>query len=486
MRLLVAAGLVMTTAWAVAAQDRAADLDAIFNDPRFTRALWGVRIESLHDGRVIYTRNADKLVVPASNMKLLTMSTMAERLGWDFRYTTTIEAVGRVEDGTLHGDLIVTGSGDPSIGSPNETPSPVFEAWADALTRAGIRRVSGRLIGDDNLFDDEGIGPGWAWDYLNDGYAAPSGALSYDENTITIRIAPAATVGQPATVTVWPAGHGLHITSLVTTGATDSQSSVVVERGLASQDVVLRGSVAAGRAPTVRTTTAINPTRLFVDTLHQALAARAIAVRGGSWDIDDIQTPVTADGRQTLATHQSQPLSSIGAQFMKVSQNFYGEMFLKTLGARFGKAGTTAAGRTVARETLTGWGVPEDAYVLYDGSGLSRYNYVSADAIVAVLKRMWSSDTHRGPFLAALPVGGHDGTLGSRMKNTALAGRVQAKTGTISNVRSLSGFLTTESGERLVFSIIGNHFTTGSAAVDEVAEKALLALVASRRSPVVQ
>lgn len=481
MRTLVAAGLLLATAWGVAAQDRAADLESIFNDPRFTRALWGVRVESLADGRVIYTRNADKLVVPASNMKLFTMSATAERLGWDYTFQTTLDAVGRLEDGTLHGDLIVTGGGDPSIGSPDDSPSPVFEAWADALSRAGIHRVTGRLIGDDNLFDDEGVGPGWAWDYLNDGYAAPSSALSYDENTITIRIAPGSAAGQPATITVTPAGHGLRIKTLVTTGAADSQSSVVFERGMASNDVELRGSVALGRTPTVRATTAINPTRLFVDTLHQALAARGIPVRGGAWDIDDLTTPLSTDGRRTVATHQSQPLSSTGAQFMKVSQNFYGEMFLKTLGAKFGRAGTTTAGRAVVRETLTTWGVPEDAYVLYDGSGLSRYNYVSADAIVAVLKRMWTDETHRGHFVASLPVGGHDGTLGSRMKNTALAGRVQAKTGTISNVRSLSGYLTTESGERLVFSMIGNHFTTGSAAVDEVAEKALLALVSNKR-----
>ena len=481
MRLLIAAGLVAATALAVGAQDRAAELDAIFNDARFARALWGVRIESLADGRVIYTRNSDKLVVPASNMKLLTMATTAERLGWDYRYTTTLDAIGRVEDGTLHGDLIVTGSGDPSIGSPDETPSPVFEAWAEALHQAGIHRVTGRLIGDDNLFDDEGVGPGWAWDYLNDGYAAPSGALSYDENTITIRITPAAAAGQPATIRVSPAGHGLTIKNLVTTGAADSQNAVVFERGMASQDVLLRGSAAAGRAATVRTTTAVNPTQFFVDTLHAALAARGVPVRGGAWDIDALPTAPGTDGRRTIASHQSQPLSSIGAQFMKVSQNFYGEMFLKTLGARFGRAGTTVAGRGVARETLTTWGIPDDAYVMYDGSGLSRYNYVTADTIVALLKRVWTDEKHRGHFLAALPVGGHDGTLGSRMKNTALAGRVQAKTGTISNVRSLSGFLTTESGERLVFSIIGNHFTTGSAAVDEVAEKALAALVSGRR-----
>jgi D-alanyl-D-alanine carboxypeptidase/D-alanyl-D-alanine-endopeptidase (penicillin-binding protein 4) len=140
---------------------------------------------------------------------------------------------------------------------------------------------------------------------------------------------------------------------------------------------------------------------------------------------------------------------------------------------RAGRPGSTTAGRRVAAETLTGWDIPADSYVMYDGSGLSRYNYVSADAIVLLLKHVWSDERLRGHFVAALPVGGHDGTLGLRMRDTVLAGRVQAKTGTISNVRALSGFLVTESGERLVFSMIANHFTATSAQVDAVVERAL-------------
>jgi len=453
------------------------ELDALFNDARFARALWGVRIESLRDGRVVYARNSDKLVVPASNMKLFTMAATAQRLGWDFTFETRLEAHGTVVDGTLHGDLIVVGGGDPSIDSVAFGPAPVFEEWADALKQAGIHRVTGRLIGDDSLFDDEGIGPGWAWDYLNDGYAAPSSALSYNENIAIIRIWPGATVGAPARVEVTPAGHGLTVTHTITTGAADSQTSVNQTRGLHSDDVALRGSIPLGRStPLVRTTSVHNPTAFFVGGLHAALADRGIPVRGGAVDIDDIQPPPAA-GRRVVATRRSQPLSSLGAYFMKASQNLYGETFLKTLGQRFGRGGTTSAGRVVAAETLTSWGIPEGSYVMYDGSGLSRYNYVSSDAIVTLLKHVWNDETMRAPFMAALPVGGQDGTLGNRMKNTALAGHVQAKTGTISNVRSLSGFVDAPSGERFVFSMIANHFTAGSAAVDEVAEKALLTII---------
>ena len=149
-------------------------------------------------------------------------------------------------------------------------------------------------------------------------------------------------------------------------------------------------------------------------------------------------------------------------------------MFLKAVGRGTDRPGTAALGRQAARETLGKWGISADSFVMNDGSGLSRYDYVTADAIVALLKHVWQDEKLRGPFVAALPVSGYDGTLGSRMKNTPLAGRVQAKTGTISNMRALSGYLVTDSGERIVFSIIANHFTAGSAAVDEVAEKMLL------------
>jgi len=141
----------------------AADLDRIFGDAALTRALIGVRIESLRDGQLLYSRDSAKLVMPASNMKLLTMSVAADKLGWDFTYRTRLERSGTIADGTLHGDLIVIGSGDPSISAQDFASAPLFGEWADALLQAGIHRVDGRLIGDDGYFDDEGLGAGWAW-----------------------------------------------------------------------------------------------------------------------------------------------------------------------------------------------------------------------------------------------------------------------------------------------------------------------------------
>lgn len=473
--LALAGGLGLSAAGAAQAPsdtDRAA-LDAIFSDPVFARALVGVRVESLSTGEVIYARDSERHVVPASNMKLVTLAAAAERLGWGFQFETRVEAAGPIENGVLHGDLIVVGGGDPSIGSADELASPLFSSWVTALRDAGITRIDGRLIGDDDAFEDEGRGGGWAWDYLTAGYAAPSGALSYNENVAVIRARPGTSEGEPGLVLVTPPGHGFELSAEVTTGPAGSRATLSVARELGSRQLVARGLIPAGGDEVVRTTTVENPTSFFVESLADTFKAHGLTVGGGAWDVDDLDTPVSESGRQVVIRHLSPPLETIAGYLMKASQNFYAETLLKTMGRVASGTGSESAGRRAVRETLEGWGIPTDAVVVYDGSGLSRYNYVTADAIVAILKRMWTSEEHRGPFVATLPVGGRDGTLASRMRDTELARHVQAKTGTISNVRSLSGYLDTASGDKLVFSMIANHFTASSAEVDALVERAL-------------
>ena len=455
------------------------DLDAILAAPAVARALVGVRIESLRTGEVLFQRNSDKLVVPASNMKLLTMAVAADRLGWGYRFETKLEATGAPRQGTLTGDLMVTGGGDPSIVSPDGGHPALFLEWADALKQAGIRRVEGRIVGLDHAFDDTGIGAGWAWDYLTDGYAAPSGALSYNDNVVTIRVTPGKTAQEPPTITTHPVGSRFEIQNHTFTAATGTQAYISVDRMPGSSKLVVSGGVPAGGAPANRVTTIDNPTAYFVEALRLALLDRGIVVTNGAWDLDDLvrgATPV-GTGWTLIGRRESAPLSALGALFLKVSQNYYGEMFLKAIGRTPTRPGTAAAGRQVVRETLAKWGISADSFVMSDGSGLSRYDYVTADTIVTILKHVWQDEKLRGPFLAALPTSAYDGTLSGRMRDTPLAGRVQAKTGTISNMRALSGYLTTNSGERIVFSIIANHFTAPTREIDDVAEKLLLRLL---------
>ena len=195
-------------------------------------------------------------------------------------------------------------------------------------------------------------------------------------------------------------------------------------------------------------------------------------VAGGAWDIDAIRVAPPAAGRRVIAEHRSPPLSSLVGYALKVSQNFYGDMLLKAIG-RPGGTGSAAAGQRAVRDTLSAWKLPVDSLVMLDGSGLSRYNYVSADLLVGLLIHAWDDQNLRGPFVAALPVGGHDGTLENRMRGGILDRHVQAKTGTITNVRSLAGYATTHRGEKLAFSIIVNNVTTGNAEIDRIVERVL-------------
>jgi D-alanyl-D-alanine carboxypeptidase/D-alanyl-D-alanine-endopeptidase (penicillin-binding protein 4) len=438
------------------------------------RAVWGVDIRSLDNGESLYELDARKLMMPASNMKIATLAAAAEILGWDYRFTTTLETTASIEGGVLCGDLIVRGTGDPTINSRDGRAAAVILEWVDALRNAGISRIDGRIIGDDQAFDDEWLGSGWAWDYLQFGYAAPVGALQFNESTAQLRIVPGALPGDPAVAELSP-GAGLTILNRVQTAPAGSRETVDYRRFLDRPLLEVTGSVPAGATPVLRNVAAVNPTLLFIQSLKEALAAWNIPVAGDAVDLDDIAVDLgnTAAERRVLATVQSAPLREIATVLMKASQNLYAETLVKAIGAAHGGLGTSAGGRTAIRGLLTEWGIPPDTYVVADGSGLSRYNYVSAAMIRALLERMYRDERHRDAFTRSLAVAGKDGTMASRMRRTRAEGNAIAKTGSIANVRSLSGYVRTRDGEMLVFSILANDFVIPAATVNWIADLAV-------------
>ena len=454
-----------------------ADLSTVFNAPVSARGAWGVDVRSLDTGETLYELNPGKLVMPASNMKVLTMACTADVLGWDFRFTTALETSAPVEGGVLRGDLVVRGTGDPAISSRNGRAAAVFDQWAAALTSAGITAIEGRIVGDDQAFDDDGVGPGWSWDYLQYGYAAPVGALQYNESVATLEVRPGAVAGAPAVVSLTP-GSGLMVINRATTGPAGVPETIDYRRHLDRAVLEITGTVPLASSPQARsvsrTVAVVNPTTFFAQNLKDALIARGIAVEGEALDYDDLAAPLDATApRRVLAAVESPPLREMGAVLMKVSQNLYAETFLKATGAARGGLGTTAAGRRACREVFTGWGVPTDAYVLSDGSGLSRYNYVTPRALTIILEAMHRNPAHRDAFAATLPVAGRDGTVSTRMRRSRAEGNAAVKTGSIANVRSLSGYVTTRDGERLAFSIIGNDFVIPAATINWMADLAV-------------
>jgi D-alanyl-D-alanine carboxypeptidase/D-alanyl-D-alanine-endopeptidase (penicillin-binding protein 4) len=449
------------------------DLAAVFNASIMAHAQWGVDVRSVDRGEPLFSVNAGKLVMPASNMKILTLAAAAEILGWDARLTTTLEAVGSIADGVLEGDLIVRGAGDPTINTRNDRGAAVFAEWADALRRAGVTSVRGRIIGDDQAFDDEGIGAGWAWDYLQYGYAAPVGALQYDENVAELIVSPGALEGDAATVRL-SAGSGLSIANRAITGAAGSADTIDYRRHLEAPLLEITGSIPLGGAQIRRTVAVVNPTVFLAQALKDALAGHGISVSGDAADLDDIAASFDPAAQRWIVTSsESPPLREMADVLMKVSQNLYAETLLKWSGGSQAGLGTFAAGRTAVQTVLRTWGVPDQSYVMADGSGLSRYNYVSASTLTAVLQRMYRDPKHRESFLSSLPVAGRHGTMAARLRRTRAEGNAAVKTGSISNVRALSGFVRARNGETIVFSIIANDFIIPAATVNWITDLAV-------------
>jgi D-alanyl-D-alanine carboxypeptidase/D-alanyl-D-alanine-endopeptidase (penicillin-binding protein 4) len=461
------------------------DIDTILAAPALDRGYWGVLVKSLKTGETLYSRNPQKLMMPASNMKIVTLAAAAERLGWDYTYETQVLGVGAIDNGVLDGDLVVVGSGDPSLGVADGMAARVFDDWAAQLKARGVRTVRGRVIGDDNAFDDEELGFGWSWDDLPDDYAAGVSALQFNENAARVTVTPGAHAGEAVSVDLAPVGTGLTIDNRLTTATADVPASIAMRRLPGSSRLELRGSIPVGASPAVRVVSVENPTLFAVAALRDALIARGIDIRGPAEDVDGIVNPPKRRDGVVLVSYRSPPLSVLAVRLMKVSQNLYAETLLKTLGlsqvsdvsdtCRCGGA-SAAGGRAVVQSTLQPWGVANESIIQRDGSGLSRYDYVTADALVTILVHVARDDRLRGPFEASLPIAGRDGTIANRMKGTAAEGNARAKSGSMSNVRALSGYLTSAGGEGLVFSIIANNFETTADVINRATDTIVVRL----------
>jgi D-alanyl-D-alanine carboxypeptidase/D-alanyl-D-alanine-endopeptidase (penicillin-binding protein 4) len=463
-------------------RDLQRDLATILDAPVLRHGVLAVCVKSLTRGDELFRYHADTLVMPASNMKLVTLAVAADRLGWDFTFETAVVSTGTLDaEGVLHGDLVLRGSGDPSLGVGDTHAEPILDRWAQTLFDQGIRRIDGRLIGDDQVITGTGLGAGWSWDYLSAGYAAPVGGLQVNENAAQVTMTPSQTVGQPATVVLTPPESGLTVVGSVTTAPAGSAVTVSLDRTRGDTVVRATGSIPVG--PEVVRYAAVDRPALYASRMFaSALSRRGISVRDGIVTARELAGPLSPDPAETVRVrYQSPPLRELAVTMMKNSSNLYAETLLATLGRTPGQPAAFDRGRAAILEQLTTWDLRADAVVVADGSGLSRYDYVTADTIVSVLSRMYQDARHKDPWLASLPVAGVDGTMRERFKGSAAAGQVRAKTGTISNVRALSGYVPAAGGEWLVFSMIVNNVTGSGAEITGPIDRAVNRLAAFRR-----
>ncbi|HZI99795.1 MAG TPA: D-alanyl-D-alanine carboxypeptidase/D-alanyl-D-alanine-endopeptidase [Gemmatimonadaceae bacterium] len=397
-------------------------IDSLVNDAKFANAQLGLLIIDSKTGDTLYSRNAGKLFMPASNQKIITSAVALTQLGPDYRYHTVIAKRGVLKDSVLNGDLIVIGRGDPTMSdrvygnAANEMLS-----IADSIRAHGIRHVTGSLRQGGNAFPDSIYGYGWEWDDIGGESGAPVDELLYNE-------------------------------------------------GLVQRTVKVNGR------DTVVSVATRTPGYVYLSALYGALTQRGITVDG----LVNLTADSLTAAYDTVYIVTSPPLREILKHFMKPSQNQIGEALLKTIGLEKTGIGSADAGVEVETAQLRAWGVDSSQVVVYDGSGLSRHDLVSPETIVKVLTAM-QKDTAFSVYYDAFPIAGVDGTIRSRMKGTPAENNLRGKTGTIEFVRSLSGYVDTADGERLVFSFLSNHFTTPVSEITRV-QDAVGALLAGYRS----
>ena len=429
----------------------AARIEAILDQEGEGPIIWSIYVADARTGEPVYTHAPGLAMLPASTMKLFTTATALDALGGDYRYETKLLFRGRKENGVLDGDLLIRGVGDPSFGSTEMGGPEPLRAWAQALAAQGVRRVAGRLIGYDDTFDDRPYAEGWDVDYIATQSSRLLGVsasgLAYHDNLVQIRLQPGR-VGDAPVLTSTPSGY-LDVVNKATTSARRRGRAAHLDRVLGQERVNISGTIARQYAATFEVPV-LNPTLLAVHAFREALQKVGIEVAATLHDVDDLEKAPDLDGMDALLTHRSPPLSEIIKVVNKESNNFYAEQLFRT----FAWGGTAAGGEARVKDLVRKTGASAEYLSVRDGSGLSRKDLVTAEALGRVLVLM-NAHPERQAFRQSLAQAGEaKSTLRYRMKELP----VQAKTGSLEYVRALAGYVQTQGGREVAFVVFANNF----------------------------
>lgn len=448
--------------------------DSLIAAPEFNGALWGMLIVDATTGDTLLNHNARSLVLPASNMKLITSSVALTRLGASYTFRTVVAARGRVRRGKLNGDLLVIGRGDPSVSDhmQGDAMKPLL-AMADSLAAHGVKSIIGRVLPAGNAFPGPTLGYAWSWDDFEADYGAPTDELLFNEGFSTLDVHAGRRVGARVRVATKPASTWPRfVVEARTRSPTDSGPRLEAIKDTVHGDVRVTGTLALGDSARLIVTDR-DPDAAYVAAFTEALATRGIAVRGRRAD--------STAAVDTLFTMHSPPLSDVLAAMLLPSQNQIAEMVFKTNGLEGSGVGSTDSASAVEGRQLAAWGILPTEAVIHDGSGLSRQDFLTPRTLVRVLDVMRQSPEFN-TLWNALPVAGHSGTLDTRMRGTAADGNAHAKTGSMTAVRSLSGYVVAPNQHMIEFSIIANNFVTRSSSVARV-QDAIVSYLAGTPAP---
>ncbi|HSH93170.1 MAG TPA: D-alanyl-D-alanine carboxypeptidase/D-alanyl-D-alanine-endopeptidase [Roseimicrobium sp.] len=440
------------------------NLGNFLGQERFAQAAWGIEVVSLDSGITVFSTNSLSLMKPASNAKLFTGALALDRLGPQHRIRTSFYAAKPpTKRGTVEGDLVVYGRGDPSLSARfnHGDPEAAVGRLVAALAAAGIKNVRGDLIGDESYFKTPGYGTGWTADDLQYYYGAAVSALSLEDNVIDLEVLPPAISGKPTVIRTRPETAFMTFINHITNAAAGTKRSISISRAPGIDLAYVEGSMLASDKPWKDSVSVSNPARWFVYQLRAAMLKNGIRVRGNIRTLDWHDTvPTPSTNLTEIAFVESEDIGTIVTQMMKPSQNLYAQLLLLQAGRVSGDSAmdsTEDQGITELKHFIERAGISSKQVLLDDGSGLSRSALVTPHAIVDLLRHM---DRHpqSSAFRSSLPVAGIDGTLQRRLTSAPALRNITAKTGSLKHVRALSGYVTTAAGERLAFSLILNNF----------------------------
>lgn len=433
-------------------------------------AHWAVSVRD-ESGQEIAAFNSEKLMVPASNMKLVTSAAILEELGPDFRYVTNIYGTGKLEGRTWVGDIHIVASGDPSINGDfyDDDDLYVFKQYAEQLRAAGIDSIRGNVFGNTSVFDGQHLPPDWDWYDLPFYYAAEVGPLSFNSNTVFLEVETSGKPGTKPGISWFPfnTDYVMFVNNqLITARGTSYRESY---RRMPGSNVITLGSRLPQGYVETEALTVSNPTMYFLDTF-----VKFLTYEGFGMDVRFHEDPFPRGWEHAdyklLASHESQPLSELLQKVNKDSDNLYAEMMLKTLAHhRKGGAGSIRTGEIAANQRFSIMKLDTNYVSFRDGSGLASTNLVSTGFLSGLLYAMTQSPNF-AHYDSSMTIAGVDGTFRNRLRGTPLEGNLRGKSGTISRTRAFSGYVKTKSGKLVSFSMIANNFRVPARDIDRIHE----------------
>lgn len=462
--------------------------------PEVRRGRIGVKIVSLNSGKVIFEADADKYFTPASNMKNFTIAAALEKLGPDFKFKTQVYGPRPDSAGVVKGALRIIGGGDISIstaffGTTPDDPETYYKGidrLVEAIAAAGVKRVEGDLVGDEGYFRGFAIPLTWEWDDLQWRDGSEVSALPINDNDVDLSVKPGPN-GGPCIVKITPPNNLYKIENVCSTSNAGTKRQLTVNKRLDQNVLWVGGSMPADDKGFTGALTVSHPADLFLAILKERLAKRGIVVNGQTNTIRNADYHPTTPLRPYIGTYdkpellpielarlESPPFSVVAAKTMKPSQNMYTETILWVLGEVTEtdpraenppvvggvvypeRPNSADLGLRSTKQFRDSVGIPSDAVIQYDGSGMSRHDVVTPNAVVQLYTYMAKQSKYAQVWRDSLSVGGVDGTLRNRFKGTLAEGNMRGKTGTLDQVSALSGYLTTAGGEQWVVSILVN------------------------------